>query len=97
VLVRAPRVVRVVTIEPGCREPLHGAVEMDRDAVRLRVLERSPGGACSAEIKVRCSELTLPGPIGDRRVVPVPRVRPDRVASTAAGLVSGPCRRLPMA
>lgn len=63
------RVVRAVTEEGGCRRPVFAEVNVGADRVELRVMGQSPGTGCTAEIKLRCSEVRLPPAAAGKRLV----------------------------
>ena len=74
-------VVHAVTEEGGCRRPSFADVRVRADVLELRVIGRDPGGACTAEVKVRCSEVRLPPEAAGKRLVGVPMATGDGRAS----------------
>ena len=81
--------VRLVTVEGGCLQPVRATADLRADAVAFTVYGQDPGGACTADIKVRCHEVVLPQAVGPRRVVPEP-VAEYRDQAEAL-VASGPC------
>ena len=86
-------VVRLVTVEPGCRIATRAIADLRADAVAFTVLGRDPGGGCTTAETLRCSELVLPQAVGPRRVLPTP-VAGYRAA--AERQVGSPCPRIPV-
>jgi hypothetical protein len=85
--------VRVVTREGGCKEPVSASVVVRADAVELRVSGRASGG-CTAEIKLRCREVALPEPLGRRRLLPTPSTDRSSREAAEALIAAGRCVRL---
>jgi hypothetical protein len=102
ILVAVPvddNVVRAVTEEGGCRRPLFADVRVRNHAVELRVIGQDPGGGCTAEIKIRCSEVRLPPAAATKRLVAMPlTARAGRVSAKtlARQSAAGVCPRLPL-
>jgi hypothetical protein len=88
-----PSTVRAITREGGCRRPVRAEVAMQPRVVTVRVLGRSPGGGCTAEIKVRCVDIPLPAPIGRRRIVARPT---SDQPSFGSAMRNASCPRLPV-
>ena len=81
--------VRIVTVEGGCLAPVRATADLRADAVAFTVYGQEPGGACTADIKLRCNEIVLPQAVGPRRVVPEPLAEyRDQAEALAA---TGPC------
>ena len=80
---------RLVTVEGGCLQAVRATADLRADAVAFTVYGQDPGGACTADIKVRCHEVVLPQAVGPRRVVPEP-VAEYRDQAEAL-VASGPC------
>ena len=85
-------VVRLVTVEGGCRVATRVAADLRADAVAFTVRGRDRG-PCTAQVKLRCSEVVLPQSVGRRRVLPNPVAE---YRSEAGRLVADPCRRIPV-
>ena len=102
ILVTVPiddRVVRAVTEEGGCRRPLFADVQVRSNAVELRVIGQSPGGGCTAEIKVQCNELRLPPAAAGKPLVALPVAeRAGQVSdeTLTREYADGACARLPV-
>ena len=86
-------VVRLVTFEGGCRVATRATADLRADAVAFTVLGRDPGGGCTADEKLRCSEVVLPQSVGRRRVLPNPVAE---YRSEAGRRVIEPCPRIPV-
>jgi hypothetical protein len=90
-------VVRAVTEEGGCRHAQFAEVRERPDAVELRVIGQSPGGGCTAEVKIRCSEVRLPAPAASKPLIAVPvAARAGEVSekTLARRYATGECARL---
>jgi hypothetical protein len=94
-------VARVVTEEGGCGSPVAARARVRADAVEVQVLGQDPPQAgCTAEVKVRCSELLLPSVAAGRRLR-VLRLAPPSAGSVGARarslVADGPCSRVAVA
>ena len=85
-------VVRLVTVEGGCRVATRATADLRADAVAFTVLGRDRG-PCPSEVELRCSEVVLPQSVGRRRVLPNPVAE---YRSEAGRLVAEPCPRIPV-
>ena len=81
--------VRLVTVTGGCLRAVRATADLRADAVAFTVYGQDPGGACTADVRLRCNEVVLPQAVGPRRVLPEPVAEHRDQAEALAA--SGPC------